>query len=258
MTDLARRLTLHPWFQRSVVGLILLSAALVAAETSQALVSRAGALLALLQVVVIAAFVVELGLRLLAAWPRLGAFFRDGWNLFDVLVVVASLVPAVGPLATVGRLARVLRVARLVSASRELRLIVGTMLRSVPSLGHVGLLLGLLLFIYGVLGVHWFRAADPAHFGSLGAALLTLFQILTLEGWVEIQRGVSAAHPLAWLYFGSFILVAVFVVVNLFIAVVLNNLEQVRAELQRERDTAEGPNLPEPSPQAARTAEEAA
>jgi voltage-gated sodium channel len=87
-----------------------------------------------------------------------------------------------------------------------------------------------------VIGFHFFREADPAHWGSLGAALLTLFQMLTLEGWVEIQDAALDAYPLAWIYFSSFVLVAVFVVVNLFIAVVINNLETVKHEQQVDTD----------------------
>ena len=98
------------------------------------------------------------------------------------------------------------------------------------------MLLSLLLYVYAVLGFHFFREADPAHWGSLGAALLTLFQMLTLEGWVEIQDAVLDAYPLAGIYFSSFIFVAVFVVVNLFIAVVINNLESVKHEQQVEAD----------------------
>ena len=157
-------------------------------------------------------------------------FLRDGWNMFDFLVVALSLMPGVGVFATVARIARVLRVARLVSVSPKLRLIVGTMMRSIPSLLHVSLLLGLLLYVYAVVGVNLFSTHDPSHWGSLRAALLTLFQILTLEGWVEVQDAVMAEAPWAWIYFSSFVVVAVFVVVNLFIAVVLNNLDEIREE----------------------------
>ena len=90
--------------------------------------------------------------------------------------------------------------------------------------------------MYAVLGLHFFRAVDPAHWGSLGAALLTLFQMLTLEGWVEIQNAVLDSYPLAWVYFSSFVFVAVFVVVNLFIAVVINNLESVKHEQRIDAD----------------------
>ena len=95
----------------------------------------------------------------------MGAFLRDGWNVFDLVVVALSLVPGVGAFATVARIARVLRVARLVSLSPKLRLIVGTMMRSIPSLTHVSLLLGLLLYMYAVIGVNLFGAHDPEHWG---------------------------------------------------------------------------------------------
>jgi voltage-gated sodium channel len=136
----------------------------------------------------------------------------------------------------VARLARLLRVTRLVSVFPELRLVVSTMLRSIPSMGHVIIMLGLLLYVYGVLGVAVFRDQDPERWGSLGMALLTLFQMLTLEGWVEIQDRVLESHPWAWIYFASFVFIGVFVVVNLFIAVVINNLETVKLEEQAEAD----------------------
>jgi voltage-gated sodium channel len=151
-------------------------------------------------------------------------------------VVAASLLPQAGAFAMVARLARLMRVTRLVSAFPELRLIIGTMVRSIPSMGHVIVLLSLLLYVYAVIGFHFFREADAAHWGSLSAALLTLFQMLTLEGWVEIQAAVLTTYAWAWMYFSSFVFVAVFVVVNLFIAVVINNLESVKHEQQIDAD----------------------
>ncbi|HWI16218.1 MAG TPA: ion transporter, partial [Vicinamibacterales bacterium] len=146
--------------------------------------------------------------------------------------------PQAGAFAMVARLARLMRVTRLVSAFPELRLIIGTMVRSIPSMGHVIVLLSMMLYVYAVIGFHLFGGTDPAHWGTLGTALLTLFQMLTLEGWVEIQAAVLDQYPLAWLYFSSFVLVAVFVVVNLFIAVVINNLESVKHEQQVDADRA--------------------
>jgi voltage-gated sodium channel len=101
-------------------------------------------------------FVAELALRLLACWPRPGRFFRDGWNVFDFVIVALSLLPVAGSFATVGRLARLLRVTRLVSVSPDLRLIIGTMLRSIPSMGNVALLLGLLVYVYAIIGFYSF------------------------------------------------------------------------------------------------------
>jgi voltage-gated sodium channel len=230
VSERCRRLAESPRFQAGILIVILLNAVIVGLETSPALLARHGRLFHLLDRLVLTIFVAELAVRLVAHTRRLGAFLRDGWNLFDVVVVALSLLPGVGPFATVARMARVLRVARLVSVSPKLRLIVGTMTRSIPSLVHVSVLLGLLLYLYAVIGVNLFGGHDPAHWGSLPVALLTLFQMLTLEGWVEIQNASLAHAPWAWIYFASFVVLAVFVVVNLFIAVVLNNLDEIREE----------------------------
>jgi len=236
--DIARRIADHPLFQHFILGVIVLAAIIIGVETSPALTARYGTVIDTVEILIQTIFVAEIAVRLLACWPRIGAFFANGWNVFDFAVVAASLLPQAGPFAMVARLARLMRITRLVSAFPELRLIIGTMIRSIPSMGHVIVLLSLLLYVYAVLGFHFFRHADPAHWGSLGAALLTLFQMLTLEGWVELQAAVLESQPLAWIYFSSFVLVAVFVVVNLFIAVVLNNLESVKHEQQADADRA--------------------
>jgi voltage-gated sodium channel len=223
-----------------ILGVIVVGAIVVGVETSAPLIARYGTIILAVEQLIQTIFVVEIALRVFAYWPRPALFFRNGWNVFDFAVVAASVLPQAGPFAMVARLARLLRVTRLVSAFPELRLIIGTMVRSIPSMGHVIGLLTLLLYVYAVLGFHFFGEADPVHWGSLSVALLTLFQMLTLEGWVEIQDAVLGAYPLAWIYFSSFVLVAVFVVVNLFIAVVINNLESVKHEqrLHADRDSA--------------------
>ncbi len=238
-----QRLVSRPAFQQVVLALISANAVLIGFETSQAVMAAYGGWLHVLNWVFQAAFVIEIACRLAALgrrWPR---FFLDGWNTFDFVVVAASLIPAAGPTATVARLARVLRALRLVSVFPELRLIVSTMVRSLPSMGHVILLLSLLLYIYGVVGYHLFHAVDPARWGSLGRALLTLFEIVTLEGWVDIQSTSMAAHPWAWLYYVSFITIAVFVVINLFIAVVINNLEAAKQDEQKRGGVPGAPDV---------------
>jgi voltage-gated sodium channel len=217
-------------FQDFVIGVIVFTAVLMGLETFPSVQAAYGLILHRLNLVIQAIFVCELAIRLLAHGPRWGTFFRDGWNVFDFTIVAASLLPQVGAFATVARLARLLRVARLLSVSPALRLIITTMLHSIPSLGHVILLLSLLLYVYGIIGYHLFHPHDPAHWGTLGRALLTLFQMLTLEGWLEVQQASLQAYPWAWIYYGSYIVIAVFVVINLFIAVVLNNMETARLE----------------------------
>jgi voltage-gated sodium channel len=234
----------HPWFGRATIALILLNAALMGVETYASVTTGRESFFRALHTVIQAAFVLEIVLRIAACRPRVSQFFRDGWNVFDLAVVALSLLPAAGPLATIARVARVLRIARLVSALPDLRLIIDTMLRSIPSMGHVILLQALLVYVYGVLGWHLFAKADPAHWGTLGRACASLFQILTLEGWVEMADEARGATRAAWLFFASYIVVAVFVVINLFIAVVLNNLEKSRREAEdRERDQRLGTDV---------------
>lgn len=230
MISWARRIADDRRFQNFILLVILLNAVLVGMETSKEIIEAYDGILQWFNAIIQTIFVFEIGVRLLAYWPRLHRFFRDGWNVFDFLIVVLAMLPAAGGFATVARLARLLRVVRLVSVFPELRLIVGTMIRSFSSMGNVVLLLSLVIYVYAVLGYHLFGEADPANWGTLGRAVLTLFQILTLEGWVELQAIGLTVSPYAWIFYGSFVLLAVFIVVNLFIAVVINNLEAVKAE----------------------------
>ncbi len=227
-------------FNGFIIGVILVNAVLVGLETSEEFVGRFGDLFTALNLAISAIFVFEIGVRMISYWPRPLAFFRDSWNVFDFVIVGLSILPVGGSFATVARLARLLRVLRLVSVMPELRLIVGTMLRSISSMIGVIVLLSLVVYVYAVVGLHLFREYDPENWGTLAASVWTLFEALTLEGWLELQAGVTAEVPLAWLYFGSYILIAVFIVVNLFIAVILNNLERVKVE-QAAEDMAADP-----------------
>jgi len=217
-------------FQNTIIGVILANAVVLGLETSRELVEGHETLFRALNFAFQAIFVTEIAIRLAAHAPRFVSFFRDGWNVFDFTVVAVSLLPVSGPFTNVARLARVLRVGRLVALFPDLRLIIGTMLRSIPSMIHVIVLLCVFLYIYGVLGVHLFGTGDPNNWGSLPRALWTLFKVLTLEGWIEIQQASGSPFPWPWLFYVSFIFVAVFVVVNLFIAVVINNLDKVKRE----------------------------
>ncbi len=233
MVGWCKKLSESKWFGRIVLAVILFNAVLIGVESSREMMARHGRLLLSIGQVVQAIFVIEILIRLVAHYPRVDRFFKSGWNVFDFCVVALTLLPAAGPLAGVARLARVLRVLRLITAWPELRLIVSTMLRSIPSMGHVILLLTLLIYIYAVLGVQFFGERQPEFFGSLGQACLSLFVILTLEGWADVQAASLEYAPWAWLYYGSFVVIAVFVVINLFIAVVTNNLQQAKLEDDR-------------------------
>jgi voltage-gated sodium channel len=217
-------------FERFIVAVILVNAVIIGLETSVDLIERFGGLLHLANDLVLWIFIVEAALKMTALGAGWYRYFASGWNVFDFAVIVLSLVPASGEFATVARLVRILRVLRLVSAMPKLRLLVATLMRCIPSMGHVLLLLSILFYIYGVMGYQFFHAVDPERWGTLGAALLTLFQVVTLEGWAEVMAKVMEQHPWAWVYFLTFVVIGTFVVINLFIAVVINSLEDAREQ----------------------------
>ena len=169
-----------------------------------------------------------------AASPRVAGYFRDGWNVFDFLMIVFALIPATGQFAMIARLARLLRVLRLVSTIKDLRLIVTALVRSIPSVGHVMLLMSIVVYIYAIIGYHLFGEHDLQNWRDLGRSLLTLFNIITLEGWTDIMFNTMELNELSWIYFVSFMVIGTFVVFNLFIAIIINNLDE--AKLERLRD----------------------
>ena len=217
------------WFEPVMIGLILFNGLLIGLETSKEFVERYDGWLHLGNDIILGIFIIEAALKLAAVAPRFSLYFRNGWNLFDFTVIVASLIPATEEFALVARLVRVLRVLRLISTVPQLRLIVATLVRSIPSMGHVILLMSIIFYIYAVTGFHLFSEHDEEHWGTLGAAFLTLFQMVTLEGWVEVMETALEDVPWAWIYFVTFIMVGTFIVLNLFIAIVINNLDASKA-----------------------------
>jgi voltage-gated sodium channel len=251
MRAFCQRLAATAWFQRSVLGLIGLAGVLVGVETDAGLVARFGGVLHALDRAVLALFTLELAVRIGACGAQPWRFFRDPWNAFDFAIVAVCLLPVGAEYAAVLRLARVLRVLRLITAVPRLQLLVNALLRSLPSMTYVALLLCVLFYVYAVVGVGLFGRADAAHFGSLGAAGLTLFQIVTLEGWADIMREQLAAgvNPTLTIgYFVSFILLGTMITLNLLIGVIVAGMDEARQAMEDEdrerRRAAEGTPSP--------------
>lgn len=230
----SRNLVRAPLFEYAIIGLILLNALILGLETNATLMANFGQWFELGQQLILAAFIIEALLKISAVAPRFKLYFGDGWNLFDFSIILLSLLPSTGELAMIARLARLLRVLRLISTLPELRLIVATLMRSIPSMGNIMLLMSIIFYIYAIAGFHLFHLHDPEHWGTLGLSLLTLFRVVTLEDWTDIMYTAMEIMPWAWIYFVSFVVVGTFVIINLFIAVVLNNLEEAKAERLQE------------------------
>ena len=234
MKLLAQNIVAHVAFERFIIGIILLSAVLIGMETSTDLVDQYGHWITWGNRIVLTIFIIEATLKIYAVSPKVGNYFREGWNVFDFTIILLALIPSTGELAMLARLARLLRVLRLISAIPELRLIVTTLMRSIPSMANVMLLMSVIFYIYAVAGQQLFHAHDPEHWGNLGISLLTLFRIVTLEDWTDLMYTAMAMHPLSWIYFVSFVIMGTFVIINLFIAVVINNLDEAKQERLKE------------------------
>jgi voltage-gated sodium channel len=253
MVQLARSVVEATWFHYFITGVIVFAGALVGVETSPALVQSHGGALHVLDRVILAIFVIEIVLKLVAEGRTPWRYFRDPFNCFDFAIVAVSLLPLGAQYVTVLRLLRLLRVLRLVHALPRLQILVSALLKSIPSMGYVGMFLGLLFYVYGVAGVFLFGQNDPARFGTLGTAMLSLFTVVTLEGWAELMyfqlygcealaEGASAvalckssqAQPVAApLYFITFILFGTMIVLNLFIGVIMNSMQEAAIETAR-------------------------
>ncbi len=234
VSQFAERLVNNTAFEYTIIALILANGALLGLETSPTLELRYGGLMHMGNQIVLGVFIVEALLKMLAVAPRVDRYFHDGWNVFDFLVIVFSLIPATGGFAMVARMARLLRVLRLISAIRELRMIVAALVRSIPSVGYVILLMSIIVYIYAIVGYQLFHEHDPTHWRNLGVSVLTLFNIITLEGWTVVMDNALQLHSWSWIYFVSYVVIGTFVVINLFIAIIINNLDEAKAERLRE------------------------
>ena len=231
-----RRVADSPRFQALIITVIVANAIVLGLETYDSVDDAIGGLLHTLNGVFLGVFTVELSIRILAYGRRPQDFFRGGWNLFDFVVVGVAYLPWVRESVTLLRMARLLRIARLLSVIPGLRIVVLGIARSLAPIGGMAALTFFVLYLYGMVGWLLFADNDPDHFGNIGRSLLTLFQILTLEGWNEILDTQMEYSSWSWIYFVSFVLVGTFVVLNVVIAIIVNSMDEVRAmELERER-----------------------
>ena len=216
-----------PRVRNTIVAIIILNAVILGMETSNSLMARWGALILALDRACLAVFVVEIALKLIALGGR---FFRSGWNVFDFIIVGIALVPAAQGLSVL-RALRILRVLRIVSVVPSLRRVVEGLFNALPGMGSVFLLMSVIFYIGAVMATKLFSASFPDWFGTLGASLYTLFQIMTLESWsMGIVRPVMEVYPWAWAFFVPFIMVTTFAVVNLIVGLVVNSMQDAHAE----------------------------
>jgi voltage-gated sodium channel len=242
----------------------------VGIQTYKEFAQKYSSLLSILDGFILAVFILEAGIKILAEGKKPQNYFKNPWNVFDFLIVVACLLEPIfdlgGEFLPVLRLARILRVLRLVTAIPKLQLLVTCLLKSLPSMFYVSILLFLLFYVYGTLAVFFYGENDPIHFRNLQSSILTLFRVVTLEDWTDVMYinmygsdnyGYSAkdfskwtptpsASPLgAAIFFVSFVLIGTMIVLNLVIGVIMNSMDEsnremaIKQELDRRKENPE-------------------
>jgi voltage-gated sodium channel len=216
-----------PLVRNGILGVIAFNAIILGLDTSKTIVATMGGLLGLLDRICLGIFVVELLAKLYAYHLR---FFRDGWNIFDFIIVGISLVPAAEGLSAL-RALRILRVLRVVSMAPSLRRVVEGFITALPGMASVFLLMAIIFYIGAVIATKLFGADFEDWFGTLGRSGYSLFQIMTLESWsMGIVRPVMKEYPYAWAFFVPFIMVTTFAVVNLLVGLIVNSMQDAHSE----------------------------
>lgn len=220
-----RQLVEHRYFQRLIVALIVTNSILIGLETSPAYMRAFGYYIDQIDLIILFLFIIEISLKLYAYGFR---FFKSAWNLFDSSVILVSVMPSIGASFAVLRALRIVRTLRLLKNIPKLKIIIESLLHAIPSIGWIIVLLVIIFYIFAVIGNNLFGAGYPEYFGSLSDSLYTLFQIMTLESWSSvIARPIIEQVPFAAVYFVIFILIATYTTLNIFIAVVVNTMNEL-------------------------------
>ena len=227
--DIFVKIRHNRWFEMVVISIILLSALLIGAKTYE-----------LPPAVNTAVIIMDWGItiRWLATHPHRD-FFRSGWNWFDTIIVVISLIPIDNSeLAIIGRLIRIFRVLRMVSIIPELRLLLNSLLKALPQLGYVMLFMFIIFYIFAAVGTTFFANINEQLWGDIAISMLTLFRVMTFEDWTDVMYETMTVYPLSWTYFLIFLSITAFALLNMIIGIVVNVMEQERAAVRKEQGSA--------------------
>ncbi len=271
MTLLCSNIANHKYFQRLILLTILLAGVVVGIQTYKEFAHNHKDVLGLLDAFILGVFTIEVVIKIVAEGKKPLNYFKNPWNVFDFLIVAACLLEPILPINStflpVLRLARILRVLKLVTTLPKLQVLVGCLLKSLPSMFYVSLLLGLLFYIYGTMAVFLYSENDPIHFRNLQTSILSLFRVVTLEDWTDVMYinmygsenyGYSAQDLEKWnpasssspagaaFFFVSFVLIGTLIVLNLVIGVIMNSMDESHAEMNVQKEITRRKETPEP------------
>lgn len=235
----AHRVIFHPVAQTLVVAAIVLNGIVLGVQTFDTLPSEMYRMLDLADRILLAIFVVELAVRFIAYGCRPDRYLRNGWNVFDTVVIVLALLPIVAGNSSVLRLVRVLRIARLARVMPDISVLLDGLRRVARPAATLMALTTLMVFLYGMIGIFLFAEGAPQYFGNISRAMLTLLELLTLEGWNDILHELIAVRGIVGgAYTISFVLIGTYIVINLMVAVVIASLDEAHKEKVRAKHRA--------------------
>lgn len=223
-------------FQWSIIAVIIISALLIGAKTHK-LSDDVVAILTFLDNAITVFFVIELSIRFITYKDKRN-FFKSGWNVFDTIIVIGSLIPSGGSGILLARLLRVFRVLRLVSMVPELRLLINALLKAIPRMGYIALLMFVIFYIYAAVGSIMFNSINPVLWGDVSISMLTLFRVATFEDWTDVMYETMEVHSMSWIFYLSFIFLTAFIFLNMMVGTILEVMskehESFRAEANGE------------------------
>lgn len=223
--NLRRIISTKTW-SYSVALLIIINTVVLGIETYPSVMSKYGQILTYIDRIILYIFVIEIILRFVAS-PR--NFFKNPWSVFDFTVVLISLIPFHDSVSAL-RAARALRSLRLISIFPKLRKVIEGLVMAIPGICAIAGVMAVIICVFGLIASKLYGADFPDWFGNLHLSIFSLFQIMTLEGWPDIVRTIMQEKPFAWIFFVTYILIATFSVLNLFIAVVVDAMQRNHAE----------------------------
>lgn len=205
-----------------IVISVIVASAIFAGVSSYDISPQYNAYLDLFDYAITLFFVIEIMIRMISE-RSLIKFFKDGWNIFDFLIVTISLIPINNVESIfVARLLRIIRVLRIITVVPAFRHIIDSLMKSIPRVGFIALLMFIFMYVWGAIGTMFFSSVDPDNWGNIGLALITLVQVATYDDWAAIMGQITEVYPYAWIFFVSFIIINAVILLNMVIGVIVD------------------------------------
>ena len=214
----------------SIAALIIINTIVLGMETYPNFMNTYGYFLTSIDHIILYIFIIEIILRFIAY--RLD-FFKDSWSIFDLFIVVIALIPAQDGFSAL-RASRALRGLRLISVFPKLRNVIEGIAKAIPGICAIAGVMAIIICVFGLIASKLYGNSYQEWFGNLHLSVFTLFQIMTLEGWPDIVRTIMQEKPYAWIFFVTYILIATFSVLNLFIAVIVDAMPRNHSDNKQE------------------------